>query len=163
MRKKILLAEDSATIQKVFELAFEKTGFSVVSVDNGEEAVRMAAEIAPDLVVVDVTLPGKDGFEVAAEIHGGEHTKDLPVLILSGTLVPLDEEKVEACGAKGVLFKRSRPWNFSKKWKVSPGSARRPPRSRRRRSPLRRRRRHRRTNIGISAMYSTKSRRRSRR
>ena len=105
MRKKILLAEDSATIQKVFELAFEKTGFSVISVDNGDEAVRMAAEIAPDLVVVDVTLPGNDGFEVAAEIHGGEHTKDVPVLILSGTLVPLDEEKVEACGAKGVLFK----------------------------------------------------------
>ncbi len=105
MQKKILLAEDSATIQKVFELAFEKTGFSVISVDNGDEAVRMAAEIAPDLVVVDVTLPGKDGFEVAAAIHGDERTKDLPVLILSGTLVPLDEGKVEACGAKGVLFK----------------------------------------------------------
>lgn len=105
MRKKILLADDSATIQKVFEIAFEKTGFSVVSVDNGDEAVRMAAEIAPDLVVVDVTLPGKDGFEVAAAIRGGERTKGLPVLILSGTLVPFEEGKVEACGAKGVLFK----------------------------------------------------------
>ena len=65
MRKKLLLVEDSVTIQKVFELAFEKSDISVVAVDNGDDVVRMAAEIAPDLVVVDVTLPGKDGFEVA--------------------------------------------------------------------------------------------------
>ncbi|MBE0602213.1 MAG: response regulator, partial [Deltaproteobacteria bacterium] len=105
MRKKILLAEDSVTIQKVFELAFEKSGFSVVAVDNGDEVVRVAEEISPDLVVVDVTLPGKDGFEVASAILAGENTKNFPVLILSGTLNPLDEEKLKACGAKGVLFK----------------------------------------------------------
>jgi len=105
MRKKILLAEDSVTIQKVFDLAFEKSDFSVIAVDNGDEVVRVAEEISPDLVVVDVTLPGKDGFEVASELLAGEHTKNFPVLILSGTLNPLDEEKFKACGAKGVLFK----------------------------------------------------------
>ncbi len=105
MRKKLLLVEDSVTIRKVFELAFEKSDISVVAVDTGDEVVRMAAELAPDLVVVDVTLPEKDGFEVASAILENERTKDLPVLILSGTLLPLDEEKFRACGAKGVLFK----------------------------------------------------------
>jgi CheY-like chemotaxis protein len=105
MRKKILLAEDSVTIQKVFELTFANTDFSVVPVDNGDDAVRLAAEISPDLVIADVTLPGKDGFEVASAVLGEISTKDLPVLILSGTQVPFDEERFRACGARGVLFK----------------------------------------------------------
>jgi CheY-like chemotaxis protein len=105
MRKKLLLAEDSVTIQKVFELAFEKSEISVIPVDNGDDAVRMAAEIAPDLVVADVTLPGKDGFEVASAILEGGSGKEMPVLILSGTQAPFDEEKFKSCGAHGVLFK----------------------------------------------------------
>ncbi|MBP2675700.1 MAG: response regulator, partial [Deltaproteobacteria bacterium] len=105
MRKKILLAEDSVTIQKVFELTFANTDISVVPVDNGDDAVRLAAEISPDLVIADVTLPGKDGFEVASAVLGEISTKDMPVLILSGTQVPFDEERFRACGARGVLFK----------------------------------------------------------
>jgi DNA-binding response OmpR family regulator len=105
MRKKLLLAEDSATIQKVFELAFEKSDITVVAIDNGDDAVRMAVETSPDLVVADVTLPGKDGFEVAEAILGEESAKDIPVLILSGTQTLFDEERFRACGAKGVLFK----------------------------------------------------------
>ena len=68
MGKKVLLAEDSLTIQKVFELTFRGSDIALTMVDNGEDAVRLAGEIAPDLVMADVTLPGKDGFEVAASL-----------------------------------------------------------------------------------------------
>lgn len=105
MPKKLLLAEDSLTIRKVFELALSRSDIAITAVDNGEDAVRLAGEIFPDLVVADLTLPGKNGFAVAAELRAMEKTEKIPVLILSGTLVPLDEARFKASGAKGVLFK----------------------------------------------------------
>lgn len=105
MGRKVLLAEDSLTIQKVFELTFRGSDIALTMVDNGEDAVRLAGEIAPDLVVADVTLPGKDGFEVAAGLASSDRPRAVPVLILSGTLAPFDEEKFKKCGASGVLFK----------------------------------------------------------
>lgn len=105
MPKKLLLAEDSLTIRKVFELALSRSDIAITAVDNGEDAVRLAGEISPDLVVVDLTLPGKNGFAVAAELRAMEKTGKIPVLILSGTLAPLDEARFKASGARGVLFK----------------------------------------------------------
>ncbi|MGE5189639.1 MAG: response regulator, partial [Gemmatimonadota bacterium] len=105
MGRKVLLAEDSLTIQKVFELAFRGSDIALTTVDNGEDAIRLAAEIAPDLVVADVTLPAKDGFEVATALSGSGRSKAVPVLVLSGTLAPFDEEKFRKSGASGVLFK----------------------------------------------------------
>ena len=105
MPKKLLLAEDSLTIRKVFELALSRSDIAITAVDNGEDAVRLAGEIFPDLVVADLTLPGKNGFAVAAELRAMEKTEKIPVLILSGTMVPLDEARFKASGARGVLFK----------------------------------------------------------
>ncbi|MBE0605180.1 MAG: response regulator [Deltaproteobacteria bacterium] len=105
MPKKLLLAEDSLTIRKVFELALSRSNIAITAVDNGEDAVRLAGEIFPDLVVADLNLPGKNGFTVAAELGAMEKTEKIPVLILSGTLVPLDEARFKGSGARGVLFK----------------------------------------------------------
>jgi len=105
MAAKLLLAEDSLTIQKVFELALKQTGISLTVVDNGVDAIRLAKEISPDLVVADVSLPGKEGFEVAAELGADETGHSVPVLILAGTLAPFNEERFRSCGAAGVLFK----------------------------------------------------------
>lgn len=105
MGKKILLAEDSRTIRKVFELAFAQSDIVLTVVDNGDEAVRLAQETPPDLVVADVTLPGRDGFQVAEDLGKSEKARACPVLILSGTLTPFDEERFAKSGARGVLFK----------------------------------------------------------
>lgn len=105
MPKKLLLAEDSLTIRKVFELTLPGSDIAVTAVDNGEDAVRLAGETLPDLVVADVTLPGIDGYRVAEELRAAEATRNIPVLILSGSVVPLDEGRFKACGAAGVLFK----------------------------------------------------------
>lgn len=105
MAKKLLLAEDSLTIQKVFSLTFQKSDISLTTVDNGEDALRLAGEISPDLVVADVTLADKSGFEVAAALRGAEKTRSCPILILAGSLPPFDEERFRQCGANAVLFK----------------------------------------------------------
>src|SRR5512135_3270110 len=105
MPKKLLLAEDSLTIRKAFELALSRSDFAITAVDTGEDAVRLAGEIFPDIVVTDLALPGKNGFAVAAELRSMEKTEKIPVVILSGTLIPLDEARFKASGARGVLFK----------------------------------------------------------
>ncbi len=105
MTARLLLAEDSLTIQRVFELTLRQSGVALTVVDNGEDAIRLAKEISPDIVVADVSLPGKDGFEVAEELRSGETGGEYPVLILAGTLAPFDEERFRKCGAHGVLFK----------------------------------------------------------
>ncbi|NNF84855.1 MAG: response regulator, partial [Deltaproteobacteria bacterium] len=105
MTTKLLLAEDSLTIQRVFEMTLRQSGISLTVVDNGEDAIRLAKEISPDIVVADVSLPGKDGFEVADELRSPEAGGTYPVLILAGTLSPFDEERFKECGANGVLFK----------------------------------------------------------
>jgi CheY-like chemotaxis protein len=105
MAARLLLAEDSLTIQKVFELTFKQSGIALTMVDNGVDAVRLANEISPDIVVADVSLPGKDGFQVATELRSTETAAPCPVLILAGTLAPFDEERFKRCGANGVLFK----------------------------------------------------------
>lgn len=105
MPRKLILAEDSLTIRKVFELALSRSDIAITSVDSGEDAVRLAGEISPDLVVADLSLPGKNGYAVAAELRAMAKTEKIPVLILSGTLAPLDEERFRSSGAKGVLFK----------------------------------------------------------
>jgi len=105
MTARLLLAEDSLTIQRVFEMTLRQSGISLTVVDNGEDAVRLAKEISPDIVVADVSLPGKDGFEVADELRSPETGGNCPVLILAGTLSPFDEERFRKCGANGVLFK----------------------------------------------------------
>jgi len=79
MAAKLLLAEDSLTIQKVFELSLKQTGISLTVVDNGNDAIRLAKEISPDLVVADVSLPGKDAFDVAAELGGADAGQPIPV------------------------------------------------------------------------------------
>ncbi len=105
MDAKLLLAEDSLIIQRVFELTLKQSGISLTVVDNGIDAIRLAEEISPDLVVADVSLPGKDGFEVARELGTPETGRSFPVLILAGSLSPLDEERYRSCGADGVLYK----------------------------------------------------------
>src|SRR3989304_1701698 len=98
---KLLLAEDSLTIQKVFEMTFQQSGISLTMVDNGIDAVRLAREISPDLVVADVSLPGKDGFHVASELRSPAAGVSCPVLILAGTLSPFAEEE-KGAGAPPV-------------------------------------------------------------
>lgn len=105
MGKRILLAEDSPTIRKVFELTFAQSDIVLTIVDNGDDAVRLAEETAPDLVVADLTLPGKDGYQVGEALSVSGKARSCPVLILCGTLSPFDEERFKKSGARGVLFK----------------------------------------------------------
>lgn len=104
-RKKLLLADDSVTIQKVVNLTFADEGIEVVTVGDGDAAMEKFVEFAPDLVMVDVNMPGTDGYRICEMIKQDAETAHIPVVLLVGSFEPFDEEEAYRVGADGYLTK----------------------------------------------------------
>jgi CheY-like chemotaxis protein len=109
MGKKILLADDSITIQKVIELTFSDEDFEVVTVGNGRLAVEKIPEIRPDVVLCDIIMPEKDGYEVCEFIKKSPQFAQIPVLLLTGAFEPFDQERAARVGCDGFLAKPFEP------------------------------------------------------
>jgi CheY-like chemotaxis protein len=103
--RKLLLADDSITIQKVVELTFSDEGVTVVCVNNGREAVERIEELAPDVVLADVFMPQLNGYEVCEYIKQNEKLKHIPVMLLVGSFEPFDEAEARRVGADDTLTK----------------------------------------------------------
>ena len=103
--KTILLADDSITIQKVVELTFSDGDYRVFCVSNGAQALKKAAEVKPDVALLDVIMPEKNGYEVCEALKADPATARIPVLLLCGTFEPFDARRAEAAGASGHLTK----------------------------------------------------------
>jgi CheY-like chemotaxis protein len=104
-RPKLLLADDSVTIRKVVELTFADEGVDVTTVADGADAMSRFVEIQPDIVLVDVGLPGTNGYHICEMIKGDETTAHIPVLLLVGSFEPFDQDAAEKSGADGFLTK----------------------------------------------------------
>jgi CheY-like chemotaxis protein len=102
---KILIADDNTNIQKMVSLAFEERGIDVVSVGNGETAVRKLPDVNPDLVLADVFMPVRNGYEVCEFVKKDTRYSHVPVILLVGAFDPLDEREARRVGADGVLKK----------------------------------------------------------
>ncbi|MBN2644351.1 MAG: response regulator [Desulfuromonadaceae bacterium] len=105
MSKKLLLADDSVTIQKVIEIIFADKDFKLISAANGDEAYRLAQQERPDLVLADVFMPGMDGYQLCENIKKQEHLAGVPVLLLAGNFEPFDEQRASEAGADGWIAK----------------------------------------------------------
>jgi CheY-like chemotaxis protein len=103
MRRRILLADDSVTIQKVIELTFMDEDYEVRAVSNGDEAIQALPETDPDVVIADVHMPGANGYEVCRRSKA--RRPEVPVLLLVGTFEPFDEAQARAAGADSFLKK----------------------------------------------------------
>ncbi|HEV7519161.1 MAG TPA: response regulator [Thermoanaerobaculia bacterium] len=103
MSRRILLADDSVTIQKVIELTFMDEDFEVSAVSNGDEAVRLLPELRPELVIADVHMPGANGYEVCRRAKALDPR--VPVLLLVGTFEPFDEGQARSAGSDAFLKK----------------------------------------------------------
>ena len=109
MGKKILLADDSITIQKVIELTFSDEDFEVVTVGNGRLAVERVQDVRPDIVLCDIIMPEKDGYEVCDFIKKHPQLSHVPVLLLTGAFEPFDQERAARVGCDGFLAKPFEP------------------------------------------------------
>ena len=104
-KRKLLLADDSVTIQKVVNLTFADEGIEVISVGDGDSAMQRIAESVPDVVLADVHMPGLNGYQICERLRHEPSTQDLPVVLLVGSFEPFDEAEAARVGANAYLTK----------------------------------------------------------
>ena len=105
MGNKILLVDDSVTVQKIITLTFSDEGVDVVTVDSGDEAISRLAYLRPALVMADVSIPGRNGYDVCAFIKGNPELKNIPVVLLVPGFETYDAERARRAGADYHLTK----------------------------------------------------------
>ena len=108
MPHKLLLADDSVTIQRVVQLTFVDEDIEVVTVGDGSQIVDAIRKETPDIVLVDVNMPNKNGYEVASFVKSGA-THNVPVVLLAGAFEPVNEAQAKEAGCDGVLVKPFEP------------------------------------------------------
>jgi CheY-like chemotaxis protein len=109
MRQTILLADDSPTIQRLVNQTFADTRFDVVTVNNGDAAIRKFDEIEPDIVLADIYMPGKNGYEVCAHVRSHATLSSTPVILLVGAFDAFDEAIASRAGAAAHITKPFEP------------------------------------------------------
>ena len=105
MARLILLADDSPTIQRRAQTILEGEGFEVETVSNGVAAIKKLPKMQPVLVLADVSMPGKDGYEVCDYVKTSANLHHVPVLLVASDLEPYDELRGEQVGADGIIKK----------------------------------------------------------
>jgi len=109
MPPKILLADDSVTVQKVIELTFHDEGMEVIAVGDGQQAIDCLARERPDIVLADVSMPERDGYAVAAHIKATPSLAHIPVVLMTGAFEQIDDARARDVGCNGVLNKPFEP------------------------------------------------------
>lgn len=105
MSKKILVVEDNEDSRFLVVKVLNRAGFSTIEAESGEEAVRLAREEHPDLILMDLGLVGMGGLDATALIKKDEATKAIPVVALTAYAMDGDREKTLAAGCDGYITK----------------------------------------------------------
>jgi DNA-binding response OmpR family regulator len=106
---KLLLADDSVTIQRVVELTFSGEDVQVITVGDGEQAIARIPVERPDIVLADIGMPKRSGYDVAAFVKGRADLSHIPVLLLAGAFEPVDDVRAQQVKCDGVLVKPFEP------------------------------------------------------
>jgi DNA-binding response OmpR family regulator len=105
MGKKILVVEDDPTSKKFLELILQKEGYQVTTASNGLEGLRKVSEELPNLLILDVMLPGIDGFEISHRIRNESKTALLPIILMSAKMQASDQDTAMKVKANAFLSK----------------------------------------------------------
>ncbi len=108
---RILLADDSPHAQRMGERILREDGFEVVSLTDGNAAMLRLADVDPDVIIADVFLPGKSGFELCRHVKSDPRFKHVRVVLTAGLLEPFDEDEAKRAGCDAILKK---PFEASK-------------------------------------------------
>ena len=125
-KRKILIIEDEAAQVLLVRSRLEEAGYAVLSAMNGEEGLRKAREERPDLVLLDIVLPGMDGVQVCDQIKQDPATQQIPVIMLTASGMRNLEERCKVFGADACLVKPYRPTELLQKISsilLAPGEA----------------------------------------
>jgi DNA-binding response OmpR family regulator len=109
MEKKILVIEDDPATLRLVDYSLRHQGYEVLKASNGLEGIRKVQSEAPDLVILDVMLPGMDGFEVCHRLRAEPATAQLPILMFSAKAQEIDKDTGVKVGADDYLTKPADP------------------------------------------------------
>lgn len=104
-QKKVLVVEDDRFLANAYKVGFEGEGFQVELAMDGDEAINLATAETPDLILLDIMLPKKDGFTVLQELKADANLKKVPVVVASNLGQPNDIEKGTKLGAVDYIVK----------------------------------------------------------
>ncbi len=105
MQKKILIVEDEESLMKLETILLTSKGYTVEGVTSGTAALKTIADAPPDLVLLDVMLPDLGGFEVCQQLKSSQHTRNIPVILLTAKKSPEDLARGKEVGADQYITK----------------------------------------------------------
>lgn len=105
MMKKILLIEDNEQNRYLATFLLEQRGYQVVPAVSGPQGLELAGQIIPDLILLDIQLPGMDGYEVARALKRNPQLKSIPIVVVTSYAMIGDREAALAAGAEGYIEK----------------------------------------------------------
>jgi DNA-binding response OmpR family regulator len=120
----VLAADDDADILRLVEVNLKLEGFQVVTARDGADALAKAVAIRPDLILLDVLMPGINGYAVCAQIRADEGLADIPVIMLTANFISADTEAARGAGANDFVVKPFDPAVLMAKVKALLGSGR---------------------------------------
>lgn len=105
MGAKVLVADDSITIQTAVQLTFSRENIELIPARSGEEAIRKAKEVAPDLMLIDTVMPDASGYEVCRALKADPAMRDIPIIMLTGPFEAGDRSEGQTVGASDFIAK----------------------------------------------------------
>ena len=108
MEKKILIIDDNAEVRDMLHDMLTFKGYAVNTAENGVEATDTLSEVDPDLIICDIAMPDKDGFQVLEEVRASDKYEKVPFVFLTASMLQSEEEKIIQTSADGYLMK---PYN----------------------------------------------------
>ena len=101
----VLIVEDNPTNMKLSTFVLESADYTVITATDAEIGLTLARESHPDLILMDIQLPGMDGLEATALLKGDDATRAIPVVALTALAMKGDEERIRAAGCDGYIAK----------------------------------------------------------
>jgi len=108
-RAKILIVDDSRNIRKLLSVVLKNGKYAIIESGDGNEALEKARKEKPDLILLDVIIPGKDGIRVCREIKADRRTKDIPVIVITSDTSHETRQKAISEGAAAYITKPFEP------------------------------------------------------
>ena len=105
MAKKILIIEDEELLYNLLQRKLTEEGYEASVAKDGVEGMRMIKEMKPDLILLDIVMPNKNGFEVMDEMQADERLKHIPIIVISNSGQPVEIDKAKDLGARDWLIK----------------------------------------------------------
>ena len=105
MAKKILIIEDEELLYNLLQRKLSEEGYEASVAKDGVEGMQMMKEMKPDLILLDIVMPNKNGFEVMDEMQADERLKHIPIIVISNSGQPVEIDKAKESGARDWLIK----------------------------------------------------------